>query len=90
MRLPGSVRIGAAAEAEAAIRLGRLLTLLAGASFRSGGYAGTPEIDTAFNADDGSPADEAILTRIRERIRPASISLVPSPFRFAAGLAFGF
>ena len=90
LRLPAETALGFTGGAELELRLGRHLGIVVDAAYRSGAYAGTPEIMAAYDYDNVLEARADVMTRIKAAITPGPIELTPSPFVFGAGLAVVF
>jgi hypothetical protein len=90
LALPVQTAVGFTGSAELEIRLNRRLSLVLGAAYRSGSYAGTPEIMAAYDYNSILEAQPEVMGRIKTQIVPGPIALTPSPFVFSAGLAVAF
>jgi hypothetical protein len=90
LRLPADTSLGFTGSAEFELRLDRHLAFVLNAGYRSGSYAGTPEIMAAYGYNDALEASAAAMTRIKAAIAPGPIKLAPSPFVFGAGMAVVF
>jgi hypothetical protein len=90
LRLPSRTVLGFTAGAELSLRFDPHAALIVNGSYRSGSYAGTPEIMAAYDYNDVLKAPAAVMPRIAASIHPGSIELKPSPFVLGAGLALVF